>query len=44
MPTQAAPDSKQKANINTAIENTECPSIALDEAAPIIFARKFLRH
>lgn len=36
MPTQAAPDNKQKANITTAIENTECPSIALDEAAPII--------
>ncbi|MFB6419049.1 MULTISPECIES: hypothetical protein [Bradyrhizobium] len=36
MPTQAATDNKQKANITTAIENTECPSIALDEAAPII--------
>lgn len=36
MPTQAAPDNKQKANITTAIENTGCPSIALDEAAPII--------
>ncbi|QQO33150.1 hypothetical protein JJC00_32180 [Bradyrhizobium diazoefficiens] len=36
MPTQAAPDNKQKANITTALENTECLSIALDEAAPII--------
>lgn len=36
MPTQAATDNKQKANITTAFENTECPSIALDEAAPII--------
>lgn len=36
MPTQAATDNKQKANITAAIENAECPSIALDEAAPII--------
>lgn len=43
MPTQAAPDNKQKANITTAIENMECPSIALDEAAPII-CTKVLGH